>query len=159
MSYEVKKFSPNGSITRGRCADRLAAFIGSMHLTWRQLSSETSRGTSPIEPLETRRLLSAAATVQTDLTYYRNLVSAAASSSTVQGYTPAQIAHAYGFDQISFGSGTVKGDGTGQTIAIIDAFNDPNIVSDLGVFDQQFSLSSTQFQNCQSIRGKRSASE
>ena len=28
-----------------------------------------------------------------------------------------------------------------QTIAIVDAYNDPNIVSDLQVFDQQFGLS------------------
>src|SRR5437660_2827443 len=41
------------------------------------------------------------------------------------GYTPAQIRHAYGFDQITFGS--VKGDGSGQTIAIVDAYDDPNI--------------------------------
>ena len=34
----------------------------------------------------------------------------------------------------------ITGDGTGQTIAIVDAYNDPNIVSDLQVFDSQFSL-------------------
>ena len=30
------------------------------------------------------------------------------------------------------------GDGTGQTIAIVDAYNDPNIVQDLQTFDQTF---------------------
>jgi hypothetical protein len=35
---------------------------------------------------------------------------------------------------------TVAGDGAGTTIAIVDAFNDPNIQSDLGVFDTQNSL-------------------
>lgn len=54
------------------------------------------------------------------------------------GYTPAQIRHAYGFDQITFGS--VKGDGSGQTIAIVDAYDDPNIFKDLDVFDQTFGL-------------------
>ncbi len=49
------------------------------------------------------------------------------------GYTPAQIQHAYGFDQIEFDG--FKGDGTGQKIAIVDAFNDPNITSDLQAFD------------------------
>src|SRR5205823_6189688 len=54
-------------------------------------------------------------------------------------YTPAQIRHAYGFDQITFSNG-VKGDGTGQTIAIVDAYDDPNIFKDLDVFDSTFGL-------------------
>jgi subtilase family serine protease len=62
-------------------------------------------------------------------------------------YTPQQIRHAYGVDQIAF-SGIV-GDGTGQTIAIVDAFDDPKFVnstdpnfvnSDLHQFDLQFGL-------------------
>jgi subtilase family serine protease len=55
-------------------------------------------------------------------------------------YTPAQILHAYGTDQISFNQGTVKGDGSGQTIAIIDAYFDPTIQSDLAAFSKQFNL-------------------
>jgi hypothetical protein len=54
------------------------------------------------------------------------------------GYDPAQIRHAYGFDQITFG--TVAGDGSGQTIAIVDAYDDPNILKDLHVFDSTFGL-------------------
>ena len=49
------------------------------------------------------------------------------------GFTPQQISHAYGFDQIA-------GDGTGQTIAIVDAFNDPNIVNDVNQFSTTFGL-------------------
>jgi subtilase family serine protease len=41
-------------------------------------------------------------------------------------------------DQISFGS--VAGDGRGQTIAIIDAYNDPTINADLHGFDAAFGL-------------------
>jgi subtilase family serine protease len=48
-------------------------------------------------------------------------------------YTPAQIRHAYGFDQIPL-------DGSGQTIAIVDAYDDPTIVSDLRTFDQEFGI-------------------
>lgn len=57
-------------------------------------------------------------------------------------FTPSQIRHAYGFDQITFTSGhhTVAGDGRGQTIAIVDAFDDPNIASDLALFDQTYGL-------------------
>ena len=56
------------------------------------------------------------------------------------GTKPTQIRHAYGFDQISFDGGTVAGDGTGTTIAIVDAFNDPNISGDLHQFDLQFGI-------------------
>jgi hypothetical protein len=56
-----------------------------------------------------------------------------AGPTSQSGYAPAQLLHAYGFDQLSL-------DGTGQTIAIVDAFYDPNIVSDLKTFDQQFGL-------------------
>jgi hypothetical protein len=61
--------------------------------------------------------------------------------------TPAQIRGAYGVNNIVFGS--VAGDGSGQTIAIVDAFNDPSFVSsndpnfntsDLHRFDVQFNL-------------------
>jgi subtilase family serine protease len=53
-------------------------------------------------------------------------------------FTPAQIANAYGFSSISFGS--VAGNGAGQTIAIVDAYDDPNIQTDLNTFDSQFKL-------------------
>src|SRR5262249_20195960 len=51
---------------------------------------------------------------------------------------PAQIKTAYGFNGITFNG--VPGDGRGQTIAIVDAYNDPNIVADLAKFDAQFGL-------------------
>jgi len=84
------------------------------------------------ESLETRQLLSAAAiTVSAaDL----KLV-ADASSSPAGGYTPAELRQAYGF-------GSVSGTGAGQTIAIIDAYNDPDIASDLNTFDSEFDLAS-----------------
>src|SRR5438309_472461 len=64
------------------------------------------------------------------------------STSGPVGYTPSQIRHAYGFDQITFNQlGTaVAGDGRNQTIAIVDAYDDPSAFSDLQKFDQQFGL-------------------
>jgi hypothetical protein len=55
---------------------------------------------------------------------------------------PAQVREAYGVGLITFGSGlgSVPGDGSGQTIAIVDPYDDPNIASDLQVFDQTFNL-------------------
>jgi subtilase family serine protease len=48
-------------------------------------------------------------------------------------YTPAQVRHAYGFDQI-------VNQGAGQVIGIVDAYDDANVQSDLNVFSKQFGL-------------------
>jgi fibronectin type 3 domain-containing protein len=61
------------------------------------------------------------------------------SSSGPTGTSPSQIRHAYGFDQITFPGG-VAGDGRGTTIAIVDAYDDPNIANDLHQFDLRFGL-------------------
>ncbi len=50
--------------------------------------------------------------------------------------TPAQIQQAYGFNLNNL-------TGAGQTIAIVDAYNDPNIVSDLATFDSYYKLPGT----------------
>src|SRR5207244_12638818 len=67
------------------------------------------------------------------------------STSGPTGTTPTQIRHAYGFDQITFSNGTVKGDGSGETIAIVDAYDDPNIANDLHQFDVRFGLADPTF--------------
>ncbi len=61
-----------------------------------------------------------------------------AGSGGPTGTTPAVMRHTYGADQAFFGS--VTGDGTGQTIAIVDAYDQPTIFTDLAAFDQQFGL-------------------
>jgi hypothetical protein len=61
------------------------------------------------------------------------------------GFSPAQVRHAYGFDQITFNNGTIQGDGTGQTIAIVDAYDSPNVASDLATFDAAFGLPAPSF--------------
>jgi subtilase family serine protease len=58
----------------------------------------------------------------------------------LSGLTPAQITHAYGLDAITFSGGTVKGDGTGETIALVEAYNDPYLASDLKAFDARLGL-------------------
>jgi len=55
------------------------------------------------------------------------------ATSAPTGLSPVQTRHAYGFDQIT-------NQGSGQIIGIVDAYDDPNIESDLGVFDSQFGL-------------------
>jgi hypothetical protein len=61
-----------------------------------------------------------------------NTVTLDSPSGTV-AYTPAQIRAAYGISSLSL-------DGTGQTIAIVDAYDDPSIFQALDAFDQQFGL-------------------
>jgi subtilase family serine protease len=49
----------------------------------------------------------------------------------VGGYTPAELAKTYGL--------TVTG-ATTQTVAIVDAFNDPTVLADLNTFDANYSI-------------------
>ena len=52
------------------------------------------------------------------------------TSTTPTGYSPATIKKYLG----------LSGTGSGQTIAIVDAYNDPTISSDLSTFDSKFAL-------------------
>jgi hypothetical protein len=111
-----------------------------------------------VEPLEVRCLLS----VSTPTTAWTAAGLDAAPSMTARpltgafpaghgapvGFSPAQIKHAYGIDAIRF-SGGIVGDGSGQTVAIINAYDNPKLVdstsssfvnSDLHKFDVQFGL-------------------
>jgi hypothetical protein len=56
----------------------------------------------------------------------------ALESGPTGGFTPAELASAYGFDPAAGGSG--------QTIAIVDAYDDPNIESDLETFDGEYGI-------------------
>src|SRR5438552_19061937 len=67
----------------------------------------------------------------------RPVVEALEARNLLTTFGPAQLAHAYGFDQINF-AGT-PGDGRGQTIAIVDSFDHPNIAADLQTFTNQYS--------------------
>ncbi len=90
-----------------------------------------------LEGLEPRQLLSASGFTPNYFVVSDHTVLPHAGS-TGSGYTPAQIRAAYGFNNVSFGS--TAADGRGQTIAIIDAYDDPNIASDLAAFDSGFGI-------------------
>jgi len=63
-------------------------------------------------------------------------------STTIPGYSPAQIQNAYYFNRVHFtvDGASIAGTGQGQTIAIVDAYQDPNVISDLQTFDKQFDI-------------------
>jgi len=94
----------------------------------------THRRKCTFESLEMRSLLSAGGLSEI------NAIPLAQALSTVSApYTPIEIRQAYGFNNILFGS--TQGNGAGQTIAIVDAYNDLNISSDLKAFDAKYGLS------------------
>ena len=131
------------------------------HRLFRRHSNSAYKLWAATEPLEQRLLFSitlpaslsilvatpsdverAAPTAVTDTSVTST---AGLSSPATDALTPSQIASFYGFNSVSFSgsSGPVTGDGTGQTIAIIDWGNDAEIVNDLEKFDSQYSLSGT----------------
>jgi subtilase family serine protease len=95
-----------------------------------------------VELLETRTMLDAAATlgqtvISPILTGPQNGI--APDSSSPVGLTPVQIRGAYGISSIA-------DTGAGQTVAIVDAYDDPNIQTDLNTFDTTFALPATTIQ-------------
>jgi subtilase family serine protease len=84
-----------------------------------------------LEELEARALLSADGLEGWAAHPNLNVLPAAAAGNAP--YSPYQIRHAYGFDKLAL-------DGAGQTIAIVDAYDEPNILSDLKQFDKAFGL-------------------
>ena len=109
---------------------------------FRRRSANARSFASPVERLESRELLSTLPVAQPQ---YRlapfvadpnRLAPFAAYNTPPSGsFTPAQIQQAYEFNQVSY-------NGSGETIAIVDAYNDPDIRSDLNTFDTQFNLPS-----------------
>jgi hypothetical protein len=118
--------------------------------TWARLtelaefrSRQRNRFDLHCESLESRQLLSTAATPATDpsrITALPSLQLLPLVTTGPTGLSPQQISSAYGVNQISFSGGKVTGNGAGQTIAIVTAYNDPNITSDLAAFDKQYGL-------------------
>ena len=82
--------------------------------------------------------LNAALVVDT-LTLSGNAISNVASLAAPQGstaYTPAQVRAAYGINTLSL-------DGSGETIAIVDAYDNPSIYPAVDAFDSQFGVTAT----------------
>jgi len=121
----------------------------SNRLVVRRVRSSTALVLCQIETLEARTLLSAAPSL--DAYSSASALEGSAlqlSHSPIQpfatgqagptGTLPAQMRQFYGVDAIRFGS--TIGDGRGQTIAIVDAYDDPSALSDLQSFDAAFGL-------------------
>jgi hypothetical protein len=127
-------------------------------------TSETIRGGTPncFEALERRELLSvthggAGHAVRGTGQLYQPMYAkpilprlsnsaqpaAGQSAPNTAALTPAQVRGAYGMGQYGASNilfGGIQGDGAGQTIAIVDAYDDPNAASDLHTFSLQYGL-------------------
>jgi hypothetical protein len=126
------------SLTRGNQTSRRRNRRDSNH------AERTNCGLA-VEALEARQMLSAVAAFQPAIVVAGHVAAPGVTPHAVSPgtqatapYTPVQVATAYGVNLISFGG--VVGNGAGQTIAIVDAFNDPDIVSDTATFNSQFNL-------------------
>ncbi len=96
-----------------------------------------------LEKLEDRLLLSVApvdpaATVFAHTTAILESISPSSVTLPSTWMTPSKISTAYGFDQLLYGS--VQDTGSGQTVAIIDVYDDPTALNDLNQFSLQFGL-------------------
>jgi subtilase family serine protease len=96
--------------------------------------------------LEPRRMLSAQSVSRAIVPTYRLLASSTTPADTgltapaSNAYTPTEILTAYSYAGITFSGGTVPGNGAGQTIAIVDAYNDPGIITDANTFSSYYDL-------------------
>lgn len=78
-----------------------------------------------------RKPVSAASSDVAGVQSYR-LDAGASSAGPAGGLTPSQLASAYGYDPAVGGAE--------QTVAVVDAYDDPSIEADLGAFDSHYGL-------------------
>ena len=81
--------------------------------------------------LVTRQVSSSAAKQLRAAGLARPAVVSSVASGPAGGYSPAQLATAYGVNPAT---------ATSQTVAIVDAFRDPSVTADLNAFDAQYGL-------------------
>jgi Kelch motif len=100
-----------------------------------------------VEQLESRQMLSAQGVAQSVVVPTLVVVGRVSPGTTPANspqtsatapYTPLQVETAYGDNNILFNG--VTGNGAGQTIAIVDAYNNPDIITDTATFDTRFGL-------------------
>ena len=93
------------------------------------------------ESLETRQLLSVASVGLNQVVAQPSVAANPFLSSLYpSGLSPTQVRQAYGVNQITFQNGTIAGNGSGQTIALVVSYDDPDIGSDLTQFDREYGL-------------------
>jgi hypothetical protein len=112
-----------------------------LHLSRKRSRAATDRVCQFLfEAIEPRLFMSASDIAHPTFVIHHPVNSAVpdAATGSPTGDSPSTIRTAYGVNLAMFGS--VSGDGTGQTIAIVDAYNEPTLKADLTAFDSYYSL-------------------
>src|SRR3954468_20642396 len=105
----------------------------------RSVRARSKHSSLGFEQLENRLPLSAAhASLEAVIGHHLEPAKRNVGSAYPIGLTPDATRAYYGFDQVSFGGAAA--DGTGQTIAIVTARNNPKIANHLAVFNETFNL-------------------
>src|SRR5262245_3404330 len=113
-------------------------------------SRQLARRTSPrLETMETRQLLSTIGPTTVIKPNFTLLPQSASSgdsvgSNGVSNPTPVSSALTPALIDVAYGINRAWTSGKGQTIAIVDAYNDPKIAADLAVFDAMYKLPAAQ---------------
>ena len=141
LSNEVETLEPR-RLLAAAAGGVVKGFNGT---TFRPASDKTPSVTLPAK---TRAAQAQPHAAYTNYFVTRKKTSTPFATTTPTGLSPTQVRNAYGINGIAFGS--VTGDGTGQTIAIIDAYDNPKFASssdaagyaasDLFAFNAQFGL-------------------
>ncbi len=131
-SFNSNNFNLNGRVYGGAA--------GNMQLTgganvYAPATTGTLTNTATVSAIGDPTSARATATITIKNGGVANALTLDAPSGTA-AYTPAQIRAAYGISNLAL-------DGTGQTIAIVDAYDDPSIFQSLNAFDNQFGLTSS----------------
>ena len=122
----------------------MQSFLGNLSRVFRKAGTSRGGRFAPrraplqLEALENRLVPSTASPIGFQPTFllaphHAGAVTPASTTFTGNGFTPLDIRVAYNID-------SRIATGAGQTIAIVDAFDDPNAESDLAVYRSNFGL-------------------
>jgi subtilase family serine protease len=127
-----------GSATAVTAALVLAGFGTAVHADATTSSKVTWAATPCATPKKTGELACNSLRVTGGTTAFqkaRGITSKAADAATPSGYGPSDLQSAYGL------TAAAAANGAGETIAIVDAYNDPNAEADLAKYRSYYGLS------------------
>src|SRR5665213_4434304 len=106
-------------------------------------SPASNRAFTQVQALEARLLMSVSVprmhtTLETIGTHGSSKTAQTFAAPPSSAISPTEMRVYYGIDTIQYGN--IPGDGRGMTIAIVDAFDQPNLQSDFNAFNQQYTL-------------------
>ena len=102
------------------------------HVTWARSCATPKAGYAACDA---KRVTGGVTAAMADKAFKQGVTPKAANASTPSGYSPANLRAAYGL------TSAAASKGAGETVAIVDAYNDPNAESDLAAYRSYYGLS------------------